>query len=100
MNILRAYRERYPDEEVSNGEEEQPSMKRHAEAISDSSFLKLVSTLTFNDMRSATAVDYATGILLYDNFNMVKIIIRTIDNDTIQRSFIVKAEKVVNSKHC
>ena len=48
MNILRAYHEYVIDKD----------------SIGDSSFLKLVSTLTFNDMRSATSVDYATGILL------------------------------------
>ena len=78
-NILRAYTESIQDED----------------SIGDSSFLKLVNTLTFNDMRSATAVDYATGILLYDNFQMVKSIIDTIEDVEKVKIFRVRAEKVV-----
>ena len=78
-NILRDYNESIPDED----------------SIGDSAFLKSVNTLTFNDMRSATSVNYATGILLYDNFQMVQRIIDTINDVDRVKKFRLRGEKVI-----
>jgi hypothetical protein len=93
-NILRGYREKYPDEDGID-EDGKIITGLHEDSIGDISFLKIVSTLTFNDTRSATAVDYATGILLYDNFDMVKRVIKTLVDQETKDAFLVEAEKVI-----
>ena len=78
-NILRAYNKSIPDKD----------------SVGDSAFLKLVNTLTFNDMRSATAFDYATGIFLYENLHMVQRIIDTINDVDMVKKFRLRGEKVI-----
>ena len=63
--------------------------------IDNSTFLKLVKILTFNDMRSVTAVDYVTGMLLHDHFHMVRRIMRTINNEVFEKLLLLRAEKVI-----
>ena len=45
-------------------------------------------------MRSATAVDYTTGILVYDNMDVIRRIIEMILTHEVQQSFLKKMELV------
>ena len=68
VTLPKICRKRIPEYILRSYQEMLPKSK----TIGASSFLKLVNAITFNDMKAATAVDYATGILVYDNFDIVQ----------------------------
>ena len=45
------------------------------------SFRKVAKVLTTMDMKAKLAVDYVSGILLYDNFNMLRTIAKTVNSE-------------------
>lgn len=57
QQIVRDYVEYYPEQ---------------VDRLGNSSFMKLVKALTASDMKAKAAVDYASGVLLYDNFVMIR----------------------------
>jgi hypothetical protein len=60
QQIKRDYMEYYPDQ---------------ADRLGITSFDKLLKALTATDMKAKAAVDYASGVLLYDNFMMIRKIV-------------------------
>lgn len=63
--MFQEYLERYSDDADSN--------------ISQSGFYKIAQSLTAFDQTSRKAVDYAAGVLLYDNITYIKSITETLD---------------------
>ena len=48
--------------------------------ISYSSFVKVINRLTCYDQKAIMAIDYAIGLLLYDNLTLLNTIVSTITN--------------------
>lgn len=68
-------------------------LEREVEApnrVSYGAFMKLLASLTSFDERSRKAVDYASGILLYDNLELLGKLVNTIEDDC-KRSLCQKA---------
>lgn len=63
--MLRDYLEYYPE---------------RVDRIGNSSFKKLAKALSSQDQKAKQAVDYPSGVLLYDNFDLIRRVVQTSEN--------------------
>ena len=82
-NILNDYIDHFPNKE---------------NRIGATSFQKIVRSITRKDQHSKKAVDYVSGILLYDNFTIIRQIVDYVENHNTLSTLVNSMEAFIMSK--